>query len=178
MAEQDRVKDTGIKTGSRTPTDFANWSDDKLNRRLATLAGRGRGWQPFVRCSKCQHKARNARAGQPCQNHRPGQDACPGTYQREPHDFVRDLDRLPVVARQLKMTLSMTVWPNGEADLWVADIEHGVMRRQQHVCEAEIGHKLAAMLVDAADLRRKLRYTTDAGPRPTDTTESAAEAGA
>lgn len=177
MAEPHRVEGTGTKTGPRTPTDFAKWSDDKLNRRLATLVGRGRGWVPYVRCSKCQHKARNARAGQPCQNARAGQSACPGTYQREPHDFVRDLERLSVIARQLKMTLSVTILPNGEADIWVSDLDHGVMRRQQHIPEAEMGHRLAAMLVDAADLRRKLQFATPAANATADSsTEATAEA--
>lgn len=157
MAENDRVETVGLKAHGRPPTDFAAWSDEKLNRRLASLLGRGRGWQAYVRCSKCQHKERNARAGQPCRNPRPGQDACPGTYQREPRDFVRELDRFPAIARQLNMAISVTIYPNGEADVWVADIEHGVMRRHDHIPEDEIGHRVAAMLVDAADLSRKIR---------------------
>jgi hypothetical protein len=67
------------------------------------------------------------------------------------------LDRFPTIARQLNMALSVTIYPNGEADVWVADIAHGVMRRHDHIPEDEIGHRVAAMLVDAADLSRKIR---------------------
>ena len=158
MVDQKLAKNTlPAESAKAMPPEFAKWPNEQINHHLARRVGHRNGYYPYVRCPVCKHKAALSRVGKTCQNSRPGQATCTGVYVSEPKDFVKTLDRVPELAQWLNVGMSVTLWPNGQAEAWVVDMTYGITRRIQAVPQEELGHRLAALVLDVRDLSDKLR---------------------